>query len=628
MRTLNLGILAHVDAGKTSLTERLLFDAGVIDEIGSVDAGNTLTDSLALERQRGITIKSAVASFVVDDVLVNLIDTPGHPDFIAEVERVLAVLDGAVLVISAVEGVQAQTRILMRTLLRLGIPTLIFVNKIDRSGAQDTAVLDRVADRLTPLAVPMGWVDHLGTPAARFAPFGPPDAALAEQTATLAAHPLYFGSAITGAGLAPLTTGLTRLLPASHGDADAEPAGAVFKIERTPAGGKSIFVRVFAGTIRVRDRLRFGDGERPSKITGIGVFENGAVVPRESVTAGQIARLSGPISVRIGDRIGSAPVRGGQLFAPPTLETVVDARHGSDRGALAVALADLAEQDPLIDFRADPIRRELSVSLYGEVQKEVIGATLADAYGIPVTFRTTTTLCIERVSGSGAAVELIGVAPNPFLATVGLRLDPVPVGAGISFALEVELGAMPIAFFRAVEETVRETLDQGVHGWPVPDCRVTMTHCGYWPRQSHAHATFDKSMSSTAGDFRHLTPLVLVTALSRAGTEVCEPVHQFELECPADALSPVLATLDRVGAVPEAPHPRPGAYVIAGTIPAAQVHRLTRELPGLTQGEGVLESEFSHYRPVHGQSPTRSRTDHDPLHRREYLLRVQRRTHV
>src|SRR5881275_2906065 len=150
MRTLNLGILAHVDAGKTTLTERLLYAAGVIDEIGSVDDGSTQTDSLALERQRGITIKSAVVSFVIDDVTINLIDTPGHPDFIAEVERVLNVLDGAVLVISAVEGVQAQTRLLMRTLRRLRIPTLIFVNKIDRRSAGYDRVLQSIAERLTP----------------------------------------------------------------------------------------------------------------------------------------------------------------------------------------------------------------------------------------------------------------------------------------------------------------------------------------------------------------------------------------------------------------------------------------------------------------------------------------------
>ena len=155
MRTLNLGILAHVDAGKTSLTERLLHSAGVIDQIGSVDAGSTQTDSLALERQRGITIKSAVVSFAIGDITVNLIDTPGHPDFIAEVERALSVLDGAVLVISAVEGVQPQTRILMRALQRLRVPAVLFVNKIDRRGAGYDRVLREISERLTAANVAM-----------------------------------------------------------------------------------------------------------------------------------------------------------------------------------------------------------------------------------------------------------------------------------------------------------------------------------------------------------------------------------------------------------------------------------------------------------------------------------------
>src|SRR5512132_3047118 len=163
MQTLNLGILAHVDAGKTTLTERLLHAAGIIDDIGSVDKGTTRTDSLPLEQQRGITIKSAVVSFPIDDVAVNLIDTPGHPDFIAEVERVLSVLDGAVLVVSAVEGVQPQTRILMRALERLRIPTLLFVNKIDRAGADEDRVLRAVSERLGATVVPMSTPHGLGT---------------------------------------------------------------------------------------------------------------------------------------------------------------------------------------------------------------------------------------------------------------------------------------------------------------------------------------------------------------------------------------------------------------------------------------------------------------------------------
>ena len=242
MRTLNLGIVAHVDAGKTTLTERLLHAAGVIDRIGSVDHGDTQTDTLELERRRGITIKAAVVSFVVDDVTVNLIDTPGHPDFIAEVERVLDVLDGAVLVISAVEGVQAQTLVLMRALQRLHIPTLLFVNKIDRPGADAERVLRGVAERLTPALIPVGSVHDLGTRVAGFTAWGGGDPAfrarlaelvaerdpgileayvddetgvelprlrraLAAQTGRALVHPVFFGSAITGAGVEPLMAG-------------------------------------------------------------------------------------------------------------------------------------------------------------------------------------------------------------------------------------------------------------------------------------------------------------------------------------------------------------------------------------------------------------------------------------
>src|SRR6266540_6598800 len=195
-KTLNFGILAHVDAGKTTLTERLLYAAGVIDEIGSVDDGTTQTDSLPLERQRGITIKSAVVSFAIGDVTVNLIDTPGHPDFIAEVERALSVLDGAVLVISAVEGVQPQTRILMRALQRLRVPTLLFVNKIDRLGADGERTLRAIEERLTPAAVAMGSPRGLGTRAASFAPYGPPDEELTAQAKDARLHPVFFGSAL------------------------------------------------------------------------------------------------------------------------------------------------------------------------------------------------------------------------------------------------------------------------------------------------------------------------------------------------------------------------------------------------------------------------------------------------
>ncbi|MBV7694634.1 translation factor GTPase family protein [Streptomyces sp. TRM70350] len=654
MHLLNLGILAHIDAGKTSLTERLLHTAGVIDEIGSVDAGSTRTDTLALERQRGITIKSAVVSFPVDGVTVNLIDTPGHPDFIAEVERVLGVLDGAVLVVSAVEGVQARTRVLMRTLRRLRIPTLLFVNKIDRRGARYEDVLRSVCERLGAPAVPMGTATALGTRAADFVPGLGPTAldvladhddgllaayvqgtvsddlvrtSLAAQTRRALVHPAYCGSAITGAGVDALIGGIRDLLPTADGDPQGPVCGTVFKVERGPAGEKVAYARMFSGTLRTRDRVPYGEARTEGRITAISVFDHGTDARQDAVPAGRIARLRGLADIRIGDSIGVPRGPYGHFFAPPTLETVVVPGPGTDRRALHLALTQLAEQDPLIALRHDEVRQETSVSLYGEVQKEVVQATLADDYGLDVTFRETTPLCIERLTGTGAAVEFNKKDANPFLATVGLRVAPAPPGAGVDFRLEVELGSMPYAFFKAVEDTVRETLGQGLHGWRIPDCTVTMTHSGYSPRQSHAHQGFDKSMSSTGHDFRGLTPLVLIDALRRAGTRVHEPMHRFRIEAPADTLGALLPTLAALRAVPQTTGTLGAACVLEGSVPAARVHALEQQLPGLTRGEGELDSAFDHYAPVTSGTPVpeRPRTDHNPLNRKEYLLNVTRR---
>ena len=648
-RTLNLGILAHVDAGKTTLTERLLYAAGVIGELGSVDAGTTQTDSLALERQRGITIKSAVVSFAIDDVTVNLIDTPGHPDFIAEVERVLSVLDGAVLVLSAVEGVQPQTRLLMRALRRLRIPTLLFVNKIDRAGAGYDRVLEAISERLTPAIVALGACEGLGTRSARFTPWedGADGAfrtrlaeilaerdesilaayveesglpyrrlceALASQTRQALVHPVFFGSAITGAGVDALTSGIAQLLPATAGNADGPGSGAVFKIERDPAGHRIAYVRMYSGTIRVRDRLRFGrDGEE--KVTAISVFDRGSAVRRNSLSAGEIGQLWGLGEIQIGDAVGRPRRTLEHEFAPPTLETVVVPSDPADRPALRVALVQLAEQDPLIDVRQDDTRQELSVSLYGEVQKEVVQATLASDFGLDVGFRDTTTICVERPTGVGEAVELLHAktktnvtgksspsSSNPFQATLAVRIEPADADSGVVFQLDADARLLPIYIYKGVgafvdhmARYVRESLQHGLFGWRVTDCTVTMTDCGY------------RAPGSTAGDFRRLTPLVLARALERAGTVVCEPTLRVYLEIPANAIGAVLPALTRLGASVEPASPRGRFATIEAILTAATARDLRRRLPGLTGGEGVLETEFAGYRPVPGDTPRRRR---------------------
>jgi ribosomal protection tetracycline resistance protein len=647
-KQLNLGILAHVDAGKTTLTERLLYEAGVIDEVGSVDAGTTQTDSLTLEQQRGITIKSAVASFALDDVHVNLIDTPGHPDFIAEVERVLSVLDGAVLVISAVEGVQPQTRILMRALQRLRVPTLMFLNKIDRAGADEERVLRAIGERLAPAIVPMGTVHELGTRAADVTLFDSDDtrfvarlaeglaerddgilavyledeaglpydqlrAELAAQTKRALVHPVFFGSALTGAGVEWLMSGIAELLPPTSPDPDGPVAGTVFKIERAVNGEKIAYVRMFSGTVRTRDRLRFGR-DLEDKVTAVAVFEHGLAVQRPSVSAGEIAKLWGLHEIQIGDRIGQTATDGAQHhhFPPPTLESAVVACDPDDRARLRVALAQLDEQDPLINVRQDDARGEITVSLYGEVQKEVIEATLADDFGIEVTFSDTTPIYVERPIGVGEAIEILHAESNPYLATIGLRVDPAPDGSGVDFRLQVDPRVVPLyvyktvdAFTEHMDEYVREALREGIFGWHVTDCVVTMIRCAYSIPDGPPSR---RGPPSTAADFRKLTPLVLMQALERAGTVVCEPIVRARLEVPTVSTGLVLAALGRLGASVETPSLRGNLSTIETVLPAVRARDLQRQLSGLTGGEGVLESSFAGYQPVNGDPPTRPRT--------------------
>ena len=617
MATLNIGILAHVDAGKTSLTERLLFNAGVIDRLGSVDGGDTQTDTLALERRRGITIKSAVAALTrpasdADGPRITLVDTPGHADFIAEVERALRALDGVVLVISAVEGVQAQTRVLMRTIARLGLPALIFANKIDRAGAREGQLMTEIREKLTARAVAVTSVDGIGTAAARTT--GRPleeigefladaddaflaryldDAVtlgqadyrreLARQVAAAKAYPVFFGSATTGAGIEALTSGIRELLPARCLPSDGPLKGTVFKIERGRAGEKIAYARLDGGTLTPYQHVAYfrrGEAGAVRKLVS-------RVTSVEGREAGEIARITGPKDIRIGDRLGGEDgLADDGFFAPPSLESVVTPRDTARTATLFTALEQMAEADPYIGVRRDEATRAISVRLYGEVQKEVIQATLAEEFGIEAEFSQSRTICIERVKETASWVQERQPDEGIFdWATVGLRIEPAAPGSGVSYALEVELGALPLSFHTAIEESVRKRLLIGPHGWEVTDCRVSLIRTAFFPPVS------------TAGHFRAIAALAVDKAVRHAGTAICEPVNRFELDIPADSGTRVLPRLIAHRAVPGEPQAGSSIWRLTGTLPAGSVAAFEQELRGLTHGEGVLITEFDSYRP-------------------------------
>ncbi|WP_425586534.1 GTP-binding protein [Streptomyces ziwulingensis] len=652
--TLNLGILAHVDAGKTSLTERLLFENGAIAALGSVDGGDTQTDSNELERQRGITIRSAVASFALGDLQVNLVDTPGHPDFIAEVERALSVLDGAVLVMSAVEGVQSQTRVLMRSLRRLRLPTLLFVNKIDRTGARYDSLLADIRGKLTPAVVPMQRVAGLGTRAADVRPRSPEDGDFATELGELLAdhddtvlrrmvddrppgprelhallkrltgdglvHPVFFGSAVSGAGTSQLTEGVREFLgrrrPAAAGEG---LRGTVFAVERTGAGEKAAYLRLFSGELRQRQRVTLhrhkpgGAVEKYSgRVSGLEVVgartADGAPAPSGPLTPGNIARLRGLPSVRVGDHLGETDGPGPRYqFAPPIMESAVRSREPGREGELHAALAQLADEDPLIRTRT-LAGGATSILLYGAVQKEVIEERLRREFGVEAVFERTRPVYFERPLGTGEAVyEFEPHRPNEFFQTVGVRIEPAAAGSGNQFLREAEEGLLPRAYHRAIESAAMSTLQQGLYGWEVTDCLVILTKIGY------------EAPRTTAADFRNLTPMVLMQALQKAGSAVYEPAYSIEVDFPADALSGVIGLLMSLRADVGQPVEAESSWSVRAEVAARLLQDVALALPGLTHGEGTICSEPGGDRRVRSPIPSRERFDGNPLDHDEYM---------
>ncbi|MRH90525.1 GTP-binding protein [Nocardia sp. SYP-A9097] len=626
--TLNIGILAHVDAGKTSLTERLLFDTGAIHTLGSVDAGTTQTDTGAIEQQRGITVRTGVAAFAHRGAHVNVIDTPGHPDFVAEVHRAVEVLDAAILVVSAVEGVQSHTRTLMRMLRGLRVPTVVFVNKVDRPGARTGDLIVEMRRTLTPHLLAMTSVRHAGTEVVRVIPeiladnrfrdnlterladiddavlarivegtgLGPGELPLllAEQTAAARIHPVYFGSARGGQGIPELLNGLIQLLPSVPAHGSCAPRGTVFALERSASGAKTAHLRLFAGALSARQQITLEriapDGTIARNTGRIASLE---VVGRRGIdllSAGDIGAIRGLPWVRVGDRLAAlddAPEVGRRAdFPAPVLRTLVRTR-GGPATRLHAALELMSEHDPLLHVQLEP-DGSISILLYGEIQKEIIAATLAAEFGIDAEFRDSEPIYVEQVTGIGHAIEELGHrAPSPsgYWATLGLRVAAATAGSGVAFLRETRFGTLPRAFHSAIEESVHACLRRGPSGHAITDCIVVLTHTGF------------VGPITTAADFRALTPIVLDRALRAAGTRLLEPYHRFEATVPTAAFATVSSYLSSLAADIDDAVPNLRTCVIHGSIAARHVDTVHRALAGITYGEGIWWSQPFDYRP-------------------------------
>ena len=616
MKIINLGILAHVDAGKTTLTESLLYTSGAIAELGSVDEGTTRTDTMNLERQRGITIQTAVTSFQWEDVKVNIIDTPGHMDFLAEVYRSLSVLDGAVLLVSAKDGIQAQTRILFHALQTMKIPTIFFINKIDQEGIDLPMVYREMKAKLSSEiivkqkvgqhphinvtdnddmeqwdAVIMGN-DELLEKYMSGKPFKMSELEQEEnrrfQNGTL--FPVYHGSAKNNLGIRQLIEVIASKFYSSTPEGQSELCGQVFKIEYSEKRRRFVYVRIYSGTLHLRDVIRISEKEK-IKITEMCVPTNGEIVPADHACPGEIVILADD-TLKLNDILGNEKLLPHKTWIDnpmPLLRTTVEPQKPEQREALLNALAEIADTDPLLHFDIDTVTHEIILSFLGKVQLEVICSLLEEKYHVGVAMKEPSVIYLERPQKKASYTIHIEVPPNPFWASIGLTVTPLPVGSGTQYKSEVSLGYLNQSFQNAVMEGVRYGMEQGLYGWGVTDCQICFDYGVYY------------SPVSTPADFRFLAPVVLEQALKKAGTQLLEPYLSFTLFAPQEYLSRAYNDAPKYCAIIESTRLEKDEVIFKGEIPARCIGEYRNDLNFYTNGRSVCITELKGYQETSGE---------------------------
>ncbi|MEK4996606.1 translation factor GTPase family protein [Paenibacillus sp. FSL H7-0918] len=646
---INVGIFAHVDAGKTTTTEHILYESGRIRALGSVDTGTALTDSMDVERQRGISVRAALASFAWKGVQINLVDTPGHVDFLSEVERSLRVMDCAVLVLSAVEGVQAQSEMIWNALRKLGIPTLIFVNKMDRVGADPEAVLAEARNYLSsdiiPVQQPIGkekeyigardlWENEadankrtelLEVLAERdeellekYMSGSPID--LAEwkkymKTASSSGRffPMVYGVAAKGLGITALLDAMVEYFPRAGGNVEGPVSGIVYNIQRDKSMGRMAFVRLYEGTIRNRDTLMNYTQDIQGKVTQIRKVEGGRTEDVGALEAGDIAVIYGLSGVRIGDVLGHpGAIPEEAKLAVPLLTVRVFWEPDMDDHKVIGALQELADEDPLLDAQWLQNERELHIKVMGPIQLEILNSVLEERYALKVTFGQPSVIYKETPARAGEGF-IAYTMPKPCWAILRFQIEPGPPGSGLVYDSIVRSSDLLPQYQSETARRVPEALQQGLHGWEVTDLKVTLTE-----GQHHVWHTHPL-------DFAVATPMGIMDGLARVGTKLLEPILQVRIVVPEENGGRVMNDLVQMRGTFEPPVLQGERMIIEGRLPLATSLDYPVSLSSYTKGRSTFTSFFDGYEECPPDvSAERTRRGVNPLDQAKYILSVRK----
>ena len=606
-----IGILAHVDAGKTTFSEQVLFRMGALRSLGRVDHQDAFLDAHPIEKRRGITIFSDQAVFQAGEDTYYWLDTPGHVDFSPEMERAIDAMDYALVVVSCVEGVQSHTETVWRLLKKHQVPTFLFLNKIDRAGADPAAVVEQIRARLSPEAVCCDGLTPDSMPDTLMESIAERDEAaldqllqgntdpafyqniLIQEIRSRALFPVFSGAALSGAGVDAFLKMLLLLTRTEYTARESAPFSAkVYKIRHEKQGGRVCFFKVLSGSVQVRDEVC------GQKITELRQYQGTKYQLTPRCSAGDLCAVPGLNGVKIGDILGANAARRDHSESEPMLQSTVTFDPPVRSDQVLRALRELEEEDPTLCVENDS--SGLSIRVMGEIQLDVLTELLQERYGLNVRFGNRRVIFLETIAEP--AIGIGHYEPLRHYAEVHLRLVPGPRGSGVRFESKCHVDILGLNWQRLIETHVFEKQHRGVlTGAPLTDVTVQLL-------TGRAHLKHTEG-----GDFREATYRAIRNALMNAKSVLLEPVCAFTLRAPAELYGRLAGDMTRLRADCEPPVYAGDMVKISGQATFREISEYARNLPVQTHGRGALTYRLDHYTPARDADALVAESGYNPL---------------
>ena len=643
-RIINLALMAHADAGKTTITEHFLFKGGLSKKVGSVDEGTTHSDFLQVERDRGISVRASFNSFDWKGTCVNLIDTPGHIDFTAELERILPVIDAAILVVSAVEGIQAQTEAIWEALQERNIPVLFFVNKVDRIGSDVEAVVEDIKKEFTTDIIRFQHISNEGLTSVEIVSTSKYEEEYEELIAGLdealleryldngvlseqeleqglkagfnerALFPVLVGASKLDLGVDELLDFVEKYFPMAPYHPEDAVSAYVYAVGKDKTLGKTVYLRMFGGVLKARDLLvnnRLGEEEKVSLIKkGYGLRFDTV----DTIESGDIAMVTGLKNAKVGDVLGIHSDRIPKQISihEPLLSVQAIPDREADYANLANALLQLSDEDPSLDFEWDKEERSLHLRIYGEIQTQILKSMLNNRFGVEASFTDPTVVYKETINQSVEGYERYWM-PKPCWAIVRFKIEPGVRGSGIVYKSAISVDAVHQKYQNEVERTIPEAVEQSIKGWELTDVKITLIEGE------------DHVMHSRPGDFVIATNMAIMNGLQEIGTQLLEPIVRLKIQANVELLGSLSSEIIQRRGQFESPTIDGDKMVLFADVPLSMILDFPVRLSSMSGGKAKLIYTLKGYQAcTDEQGVIRPYKGVNPLDRSKYILKMRK----